>query len=395
MGLFSGIASALGIGGVSGGIQSSVNPAQLASAYKNTQTGLQQQQDLLHALQAQNGITNQSNVFNQQQQLANQLGVQAQGGGPNPALQQLQNQTGQNVAQQASLMAGQRGASSNPALIARMAAQQGAGIQQQAVGQEAQLQAQQQLAAQQALQQQQASMAGLATQQVGQQQGAVNAYQQGASNQQGNLLGAQSNYNSALVQNQGSQNQAIGAIIGGVGGGLAESLADGGEVVPHHLAIAASIFHPDNDYQQSEQALLDFENSWLDKNQGGGFYNDMTGQRLSAASGGKVPVMVSPGEKSLSPEESKKVAAGKEDIKSVGKTFKGKASVDGDSYKNDTVKTELEAGGFVIPRSIMQSEDPASAARDFVARKLREKSGDEHGDFHEALKRAISSRGKK
>ena len=43
--------------------------------------------------------------FRQGQDLANQLSEQAQGRGPNPALAQLQQTTGQNVANQAALMA--------------------------------------------------------------------------------------------------------------------------------------------------------------------------------------------------------------------------------------------------------------------------------------------------
>lgn len=397
MGLFSGITDALGLGGSgSSEFQSSVTPAQLTQGYNNTQTGLQQQQDLLKALQAQNGIANQSSVFGQQQDLANTLNTQAQGGGPNPALAQLNQQTGNNVANQAALLAGQRGAGANVGLAARQIGQQGAGIQQQAVGQEATLQAQQQLAAQQQLQAQQAQMANLASTQVGQQQGSTNAYQQGAQNQYGSMIGGNAQDNTARIANQGQENGILGGLLGGVssalpgaikglgglfggaggatamaggeaagGAGLDAALmfaSNGGEIEPH-LQAMRSIYHP------------------------------------HLAQGGKVPVMVSPGEKYLPPKEAKAVAKGKEDPMKAGKTFGGKAAVKGDSPKNDTVKTELETGGVVIPRSVMQSPNPSQAAADFVAKHLREKQGDsgsnEHEDFQSALKTAISSRGRK
>src|ERR1043165_2497619 len=134
------------LGGNSGGSNYSAvapDPAQINTAYSQTQAGIKQQQDFLNALNGQNGLANQSNVFGQQQALANQLQNLGNGVGPNPALAQLAQATGQNVAQQSALMASQRGASANPALLARLAAQQGAGIQQNAVGQAATLQAQQ------------------------------------------------------------------------------------------------------------------------------------------------------------------------------------------------------------------------------------------------------------
>ncbi len=147
-----GIAGALGdVLGTSNNFQASManltpgtNTDQLNTAYQGAQSGLGQQQDFVNALNAQNGIGNQSSVFAQQQGLANQLGERAAGGGPNPALAQFQNATGQNIAQQAALMGSQRGASANPGMMARQAAMQGANIQQQAAGQAAVQQAQQQ-----------------------------------------------------------------------------------------------------------------------------------------------------------------------------------------------------------------------------------------------------------
>ena len=89
--------------------------------------------------------------------------------------------------------------------------------------------------------------------------------------------------------------------------------------------------------------------------------------KLPFAEGGKVDAMLSPGEKYLKPEEVKPVAKGEKNIKEAGKSIPGQAKVKGDSLKNDVVPAKLEEGGVVIPRSVMQSKDPAEQARKFVA----------------------------
>jgi len=83
----------------------------------------------------------------QQAAFVNALQGQVAGTGPNPAQAMLAQNTGANVANQAALMAGQRGAGANVGLMARQAGQQGANTQQQAVGQGATMQAQQSLGA--------------------------------------------------------------------------------------------------------------------------------------------------------------------------------------------------------------------------------------------------------
>lgn len=250
--------------GFTGGNANVVQPVkevQANTAYQTSTDAMRQQQDFLNALQGQNGIGNQSSVFNQQQALANQLGQQAQGGGPNPALAQLNNTTGANVANQAALMAGQRGSNANVGLLARQAAMQGANTQQQAAGQGAALRAQQQLAAQQALQQQQGMMGNLSTQQVGQQAGALNNLNQQAQSEQQLLLnsinaqnqanvGIQSNMNNVNGQiAQGNQSAQTGAVSGLIQGGMM-ALADGGVVDPK-VAFGESL----------RQALPDFFNA--------------------------------------------------------------------------------------------------------------------------------------
>jgi hypothetical protein len=131
------IPSLLGISGTNGAnFQAQGTNIQQPVSTSNAQDVLSQQQQFANALAQQNGIQNQSNVFNQLQGVAN-------GTGPNPAQAMLNNTTGQNIQQQAALMGSQRGVGANPGLLARQAAMQGANIQQQAAGQGAALQANQ------------------------------------------------------------------------------------------------------------------------------------------------------------------------------------------------------------------------------------------------------------
>lgn len=202
---------------------------QANQLYGQNQNSLQQMQGFLQQVQAQNGLGNQSNVYNALQ------GV-SQGTGPNPAQSMLQNATSQNIAQQAGLMAGQRGASQNVGLMARQIAQQGAGIQQQAIGQNAALQSQQQLNALN-------SMGGLATGMANQQATATQGLTQGYQSEQQNVLNSISQANAARAGVQtginnanasmantrmGQQGGVLGGILGGAGAAL--GLAGGGEV---------------------------------------------------------------------------------------------------------------------------------------------------------------------
>lgn len=279
--------------------------AEANQAQGQVQGGLNQQQALVNALAGQNGIGNQSSVFNQLQGVAN-------GTGPNPAQAALNNATGQNVANQAALMAGQRGGSANAGLLARQAAQQGAATQQNAVGQGAAMQANQSL---NALNQ----LGGIAGQQVAQQQGALNSYNSDAQNNQGQVLNSIASQNSNATQAQGNVNNvqsqiaqnnanAAGKAAGGLFGGLGSALTGGlfaqGGVVP---------------------AAPNGPRSKVGMFCSGG---------MSMKSGGHVP---------------------------------GKAMVKGNSFKNDTVKAMLSPGEIVIPRSVLQSPDPINNAAKFVA----------------------------
>lgn len=179
-----------------------VTQAQTDQAYTQTQAGLGNQQAFLQAVQNQNGLGNQSQVFNQLQGVAS-------GTGPNPAQAQLAQATGANTANQAALMAGQRGSSSNVGLMARQAAMQGGQNQQNAAGQAATLQANQSMNALN-------SMGSLATNQANQQAAATNAYTNSALSQQQNLLGGVGAYNNAAVNMQSNMNNANAGMAGNV-----------------------------------------------------------------------------------------------------------------------------------------------------------------------------------
>lgn len=275
----------------------------------NQTNAMSQQQGLNSQLAAANGIGTQNSaigglqgIAQQQQAAANMYGDIAQGRGPNPAQAMLNQQTGANVANQAALMAGQRGAGANIGLMARQAAQQGAATQQQAVGQGATMQANQQLGALSGLTAQQQAQAGTqqaigglgttqagmqqsgisqqaqqAAQQVaeqqaqqnalaqqanvvaGQQMGGTTAASQAALANAGQLQGALGAQNQAAVANQGNINSAnaslantamqgqqklYGGLLGGASSGAGAALgpdvaaARGGEV--HHLAYGSS-----------------------------------------------------------------------------------------------------------------------------------------------------------
>lgn len=315
-------------------IQRGTNQGQLDQAYQGAQSGIQQQQQFANQAGAQNGFGNQSAVFGQQQALANQLQNQANGQGPNPAQAALAQSTGQNIASQAALMAGQRGASANVGQMARQAAMQGAATQQQAVGQGATLQAQQQLAAQQALANQQAQMQNVAGNQIGTQGGALGSLSGAQQNEQNILQNANTNANNANVAMQSNINSVnagveagnqktgmgmLGGIAGGIGGALSGAksffgLAEGGEV-PDHIAHMASIYHPHLAKGGNIEALK---------------------------SGGQVP---------------------------------GKPQVNHNDYKNDKVPAVLSPGEVVLDLDTMNDKGPIGKMARALAAHIKQRNG--------------------
>ncbi len=458
------------------------------------QTGLSANQQLANQLGANNGAANQAKVYGQGQELSGQLqqangigtqgaaiqglqGVAAQqqgtadmyrnianGTGPNPAQAALNQSTGQNVANQAALMAGQRGASSNVGLLARQAAQQGANTQQQAVGQSATLQANQQIAGLQGMagaqnamgqthqmigglgtsqlsaqQAQQNMLAGQAQNQVGNQMGANQAYanqanimggQQiaqtnagvgAAQNQQNMGMQALGNYNTNLVNSQGSVNSAnaglagvqmkgqqdlIGGVMQGVGlgaamaGGGYVAMADGGapyaapsgsgpvmlEPPPPAAPMAgpAPVTAPPPGPQSAFGQFL--------------AGNSSTGQFLTQTQTPDTTAALAPtnvgnsGDSALKKggqsagsgamQMASKVAplllstggSAQHDYRGGGHvkatTPAEKAVKPGNSYANDKIKALLSEGEVVIPKTVMESKDPVKASADFVAKVL-------------------------
>lgn len=301
-------------------MQAPLTAEQAQAAQAQAQEAIKQQQAFAQAVAAQGGLGNQAAVFQQQQDLAGQLANQAAGGGPNPAQAQLAQNTAQNVAQQSALMGSQRGTSANPGLLARQAAMQGAGIQQQAAGQAATLGAQQQLAAQQALMQQQNALQGVAANQIGNQAQQQNQYGQMAQGQQNAL------YNQINAQNQAQTGAA------NVGAGIEQTNLHERDALAGGLMNAGAAF--------------------LTKKAHGGMIDQPKSKIVHYLSNGGV------------------VANMKE-----GGAVSGQAKVAGDSLKNDTQKALLSPGEIVIPRSITMHPNAATLAAKFVAQELAKHKG--------------------
>lgn len=358
-----------------------VTAGQVNQATGTATGAINTQQGLVNALAGQNaqGINTQSN-------LTNALTNEANGVGPNPAQAQLAQNTGQNIAQQAALEAGQRGASSNVGLEARQIGQQGAGIQQNAVGQAATLQAQQQLAAQQQLQ-------NLAGTQIGQNQTAIGNLNNAAQTNQGQLLGALQGYNANQVANTSSQNSAnagiaqtnanntaktVGTLLPAVGSiaaaGAGIPLAKGGEAgavlakvlakkkVPDHLRAMAEIYHP----------------KLVKMADGGAIDQPIPNEASSGSSDSEMsealPLLAA-------------LAANK------GAVVPGEPKVNQNNLKNDVVPAMLTPKEIVLPLSVTQAKNPGEAAKAFVEKiKGQDKGEKMNGDFKEALKKHVANR---
>lgn len=421
-------ANGTGISGPSqANISNPVTQAQIGTAYNGAQNSLQSQQALLTSLQGQNALANQNQVYGQLQGVAN-------GTGPNPAQTMLNQSTGQNVANQAALMAGQRGAGANVGLMARQAAQTGAATQQNAVGQAATMQANQSLNA--------INAAGnMANTQASNLIAGTGANTQAQMGEQQSLLNAQAAYNNAQVGSQTSVNSAngmlangvmsaqqgaIGGLFGGAGsamgmasGGMVEApkmMADGGD--PSAVNSSGQSSFSQALGQQSQGAFANMGSSGggqSELNKGmnsfasglgdqiaytlmpgpstgpstgnftsGGDYTQGAQNAINAgqnpnspnskpggfAKGGKVPALVSPGETYLPPKKAESVVENGKNPLKEGKKIPGKPKYPGNDYRNDTVPATLQEGGVVIPNEIMQSDDPAKHAANFVAATL-------------------------
>lgn len=373
------------------GVTSGTNTAQIGTAYDANQSALQSQQALLAALQSQNGLGNQSQVYNQLQGVAN-------GTGPNPAQAQLAQATGQNTANQAALMAGQRGASSNVGLMARQAAQQGAANQQNSAGQAATLQANQSLNA--------LGQAGnMANTQASQQIGATTANTQANQSEQQILQNALSQQNNANVSMQSNinnanaglantsaqgQQQIVGGAMNGAGaalmaahGGVIGSYADGGMSSTQVSGPASSVGKYMQGWAGNQAAGPNQVNTMAQPASQSSQPLQQGSSNLTSGllSGLKNPPMnpmqtttLQSGQAAALGGSSGSGPTGAGNLASdfvmsaqggnIGSKLKsgggvpGKALVKGNSYANDTVNAKLSPGEGVIDRETMQDKGP-------------------------------------
>lgn len=325
--------------------------------------------------QANSGLTN----------LAQMLQAQANGQGPNPALAQLANTTGQNVSQQASLMAGQRGASSNPALIARQIAQQGANIQQQGVGQAAALRANQQLGAEGQL-------------------GSVYGTQGQLANQNYGITQQAVNYGNQVGSNQGQQNAQMNqGIIGGVANAGAHLLgfADGGTASKQEFNIGQGSNFGFNFTQGKRPGTKDpmagASNVITDASQvpGGNQYTGMENAMVPVgAQGGSAITLPFAPAQTVKPMGALTMSQGGVLDAKRGGTIPGTPKHNYNTVKNDVVPAMLTPKEIVLPIEVTQAPDAPQKAAQFVADELRKNGEGPDDDFKGAISRGMKQRKK-
>ena len=344
--------------------QAGTNAAQLNNAYTGVQGSLTGQQNIVN--QTQPGLTQ---GLGAQSTLSGQLANEAAGSGPNPAQAALNQNTGQNIAQQAALAAGQRGAGANVGLLAAQNAQQGAATQQQAVGQGATLSAEQQLAAQQ-------QQAALASTQVGQGATAAQNLSQQQQNEQNILQGANTSYNNALVAGQsnannvnagvasGNQAQA-GNIFGGALSGLSSAFsafADGGQVGPGDDTPAWQ--NTPSDVSNGPSTASPASSSGSSSGGGSPLSSGISSLSSMLAKGGKVGGPQSHVGKWLC-DGGMALAAKGGPVKAMAPGQK--AVVKGDSLKNDKIPTMLSEGEVVMDKDTLADPGPVGKMARAVA----------------------------
>lgn len=402
-GLLQNVSAALGnfnnFQGQAAQTQAGTNAGQLNTAYTGTQNALAAQQ----ALQSQ-AATGGTQGFASQNALAAQLQAQANGQGPNVAQNQLNQATGANVANQAALMAGQRGSSANVGLLARQNAQQGAGIQQQAAGQAATLGAQQQIAAQQ-------NLANLAATQVGQAGQATSGLTQAQQGEQSILQNANSSYNNAItgmqsnINNVNAQTAAgnqgggsgLGGIVGGIGGAVSSItslFAKGGEVQKYASGGNVIVGNPLVSGNSNPGGPQSWAGQWLNSNAPASGTNIQStpsfgnapgtamnfGQGVSSAIDSIKGAFTKPpmeGAEEIGDEGSSDLPSSMgmaaEGGKVNAKSPKQKAVKANNSYDNDKVPAMLSEGEIVLPRSITTHPQAPEMAADFVRKTLAKK----------------------
>jgi len=352
-------------------------------------------QNVLPSIAGQEGIA--SDVYGQQQGLAQRLLAESQGQGPNPAQARLNNETGNNIAETQALMASVRGGNSNPGLTALNAGRQGAATRQQAVGQAAQLQAEQELGAQNEL-------AGLYGNEA-----------QNALTAQSILQGAQAAQNSALTTGQlgaeetnaqiaGANANNAASTSGGIlsaAGSLLSMMNKGGKVQrfdtggmatyavpvdPREVlnfgtttgsdVLGKSIGSLGKDLKKSSSSITSGASpvggTGGTMGEAGGLAGDSPD--MGSAMGGMTDVLSDVGMAAMFAARGGMVPT---DFRSGGEV-PGRAKVKGDNPKNDTVPAMLSPGEEVLPRSVTMAPDAPERAKRFV-QALMDKDGDDKG----------------
>jgi prepilin-type processing-associated H-X9-DG protein len=361
-----------------------------------------------------------------EQGIAGQYGNIASGNyGPtgNPALTQLAQTTGTNVANTAALQAGQRGSAANVGLAARQIGQTGAATQQNAVGQAATQTANQSLGA---LGQEGTIQNQIATQGLGEQGVGANVLATGAGANNAQNTTNVSNYGMAQGLNQstaGANAAATQKTAGGLLGGLGSALSfldKGGEVQkfdaggptlgvdttlnPNNGTIAAgNVNSPSSvvgNFLKGNSSKGDSDPTGLNS-LGSGIGNVISGgsgggdEAMSAimarggrvhpgphkshvanylfadggTAGGKdVPALVSAKEVYLNPHQVHEVVERGADPMKIGHHFPGSDKVKKNSEKNDVIPVTLEDGGVVLPISVTTHKDASQKGRKFVER---------------------------
>jgi len=357
--------------------------------------------------------TGMNNLGSSYQQLQNV----AAGNGPNPAMAQYNQNVQNNAKQQAGAISSIQGIS--PALASRMATQQGSAAMQNAAAQGATAESQQQLGA------------------MGQAANVANAQATNANAMQSNINNVNGNLANTTMQGQqgliGGVLGGAGAAFGMAGGGIVPRYADGGSIsqpfsplssLPQ-VSLSAGPQSSAGQFLGGGNAGAQALNSGMSKlgsgissamkpaaaptvdkssaigdyapggneiystpnyaanamNLHGGadpmvsnYASQLMGAATGMAKGGQVKAMLSPGEAYIPPQKLKDAVRKKNPL-ADGKRVPGKPKIPGDSYANDVVPAKLEAGGVVIPNSIMQSKDPAKGARDFIADIIAKRKG--------------------
>lgn len=323
------------------------------------------------------------------------------GKGPNLAQDQLNAATNQNIEQANAILAGQKGV--NPALAAKLSAQNAANANQLAAGQSAMLRDQQIMGATQGLSQASLGAANNAQAGIDSQNSADAKVQAGNQASQQGFLGGLGSAIMPTVNGLLKPAAAAAAPIMSAGGPALSPLllaAEGGEVpqmpITSFTAPAQPMRSKASQYLSSDQSMQmgmfaeggnvspdQWQSPETSKKFEAGFKKNPLDDAMSTiknalgaaadkkkmARGGRVPALVSPGEVYIPPSKVQ-AAAQASDPRQVGDRIPGKAKVKGNSFKNDTVPATLEEGGIVLPRSVMEHKDPAKKAHEFVTKIL-------------------------